>query len=74
MRDLFGEEREPSGTAEVELLMRVVGETERAWQLVSKAKGGDRKWAPKSLVSRAEPPDEDVFTMPRWIAKERGWL
>ena len=31
-------------------------------------------WAPKSELMRGEGHQEGLFTMPRWVARERGWL
>ena len=73
-RDLFGERRGEDDGGDVELLMTVTVETSRAWALVSKTKGGSARWVPKSMVRRSAAPHEDVFTMPRFMARERGWL
>lgn len=49
--------------------------TDKAWHLaplgVSSAKAA---FAPRSLVTRGEGPQASSFSMPKWIAKENGWL
>jgi hypothetical protein len=68
-------ERDTTARGDVELLMVVARESGKAWLLRPAGRNDlEPKWAPKSALTRAEPPDDDVFTMPKWIAKERGWL
>lgn len=74
--DLFealgGEAADPGAMVDVVLVHE--GESAKAWLLRRSGAPGGAKWAPKSLVRRAEPPHQDVFEMPRWVAAERGWL
>ena len=75
--DLFGRPATPPrDTTPVTLPMRAIGPgTDKAWFLaplgVSSAKAG---FAPRSEVVRGQGPAEGQFTMPRWLARERGWL
>lgn len=73
-RQLFGRPPDPpKDRTPVRLPMHYVDQTEKAWLL----RPGPRepaKWAPKSEVRRGEGPEENLFTMPRWVARERGWL
>lgn len=51
-----------------DLAAELHGETERAWQLHD----GDRtEWVPKSQVERN---DDGTWTMPLWLAKEKGFV
>lgn len=57
----------------VTLPLREVGKgTEDAWFLAMH--GGGPKWAARRLVTRGEGPQASHFTMPRWLARENGWL
>lgn len=60
----------------VELPMTVIGEgTDKAWLLAPLGAGsGKAAFAPRSLVKRAPEPRSQFFTMPRYVAAERGWL
>lgn len=75
MRDLFGEEVEAvDDGAPVTVPLVLHRETARAWLL---AEGRDRRegrWVPRSEVTRGEGRDENQWTMPRWMAVDRGWL
>lgn len=46
----------------------VKGETEKAWRL---SDGGRSEWVPKSQV---EDNGDGTFTMPMWLAKEKGFV
>lgn len=75
-RDLFGEEmaRPPPRVGEVELALVLHDESPKAWLL---ADGIDRRtaqWTPKSQVKRGEGRDANVWTVPAWLARDRGWL
>lgn len=56
----------------VTVQLSYVRETKDAWLLRrgSLAAG----WAPKSEVTRGEGDRENFWTMPRWVAAERGWV
>lgn len=75
-RDLFGLDPPVRLTkpGEVAIAMVLHGETASAWLL---AQGQDRRdalWAPKSECRRGEGRDENVWTMPAWLAVDRGWM
>lgn len=56
-------------------LVEVSSGTAAAWHLAPMGRRTDTaKFAPRSLVSRGEGEHQQLFTMPRWIASERGWL
>lgn len=63
----------PRDRSPVRVPLVCVSETKDAWLLRPDAKAG-AKWAPKSEVARGEGLEANLFTMPRWIAAERGWL
>jgi|GEM_PF-1264048 len=75
--DLFGQPRTPPrDTTPVTLAMQVVGPgTDKAWFLRPRgvAKGAPG-FAPRSECRPGVGPSENLFTMPRWLARERGWL
>jgi len=74
-RDLFGFDAtaEPSkGSVSVALVLHE--QSEAAWLLGETADRRDAKWAPKSQAKRGEGRDENVWTMPAWLASDRGWL
>jgi len=49
--------------------------TGAAWHLTPKGRGSRlAAFAPRSLVARGAGDKQQFFTMPRWIASERGWL
>ena len=51
----------------VDIEAKLIGESAAAYRIDD----GERKeWVPKSLVER----DGDTFTMPRWIADEKGLI
>lgn len=60
----------------VTLPMREVQKgTGSAWHLAPLGVGsGKAAFVPRSICSRGEGPLASQFTMPRWAAKERGWL
>lgn len=56
------------GSDLVDISAEVQGETDKAWRLYD----GDRaEWVPKS---QAERNDDGTFTMPEWLAKEKGFI
>ncbi|MFZ5719217.1 MAG: hypothetical protein ACOY5Y_07085 [Pseudomonadota bacterium] len=65
----------PKDATPVTLPLEPVGEgTADAWLLrPAGARGAAPKWAPRSLVTRGEGPEAGLFTMPKWVAVERGW-
>ncbi len=75
MRDLFGETPRPEPKAgEVALSMVLHGQTDKAWLLAETLYRRDARWAPKSHARRGEGRDENIWTMPTWLAQERGWM
>jgi hypothetical protein len=76
-RDLFGRPPPPRrDETPVSIPMREVSAgTRDAWHLTPAGRQSDlAKFAPRSLVTRGEGVSASMFTMPRWIASERGWL
>ena len=76
MPDLFGfddsGEGDPKGAVSLALVLH--DQTAKAWLLAETLDRRDAKWAPKSEVRRGEGRDENVWTMPRWLARDRGWV
>ena len=73
--DLFGKPAKPvRDVTPVSLPMRVAAQTDDAWLLVIDGQKGGAKWVPKSRVTRGEGLEENLFTMARFVAAERGWL
>lgn len=76
--DLFGGVAQPPRRDEtlVVIPMREVAPaTDKAWFLApigtsSRLSG----WVGKTLATRGKGDREQFFTMPRWVAAERGWL
>lgn len=74
-RDLFGETPRPAPKAgEIALAMVLHGQTDKAWLLAETNDRRAAQWAPKSHVKRGEGRDENIWTMPTWLAQERGWM
>lgn len=74
-RDLFGEvPADEARPGDVSLSLVLHDERPASWLLAESIDRRDAKWAPKSEVKRGEGRDENVWTMPRWLARDRGWL
>lgn len=74
-RDLFGEvPADEARPGDVSLSLVLHDQSPAAWLLAEGIDRRDAKWAPKSEVKRGEGRDENVWTMPRWLARDRGWL
>lgn len=72
--DLFGFDRvEGPPKGEVALSLVLHDQSAAAWLLAETNDRRDAKWAPKSKVKRGEGRDENVWTMPAWLAADRGW-
>lgn len=74
-RDLFGfeaPEAAPEGSASVALVLH--DQTEKAWLLGESLDCREAQWTPKSQAKRGEGRDENVWTMPTWLARDRGWV
>jgi hypothetical protein len=52
----------------VDIAAEIHGETDKAWQLYD---GTTTAWVPKSQV---EDNNDGTFTMPEWLAKEKGFI
>jgi hypothetical protein len=52
----------------IDIAAEIRGETEKAWRLFD---GKTTEWLPKSQV---EQNDDGTFTMPEWLARERGFI
>lgn len=52
----------------VDIAATIRGETEKAWRLFDGAK---TEWVPKSQV---ENNGDGTFTMPEWLAKDKGFI
>ena len=51
-----------------DLAAEVKGETDKAWRLFD---GTKTEWVPKSQV---EANGDGTFTMPEWLAKDKGFI
>lgn len=51
-----------------DLSAEIKGETDRAWRL---SDGITTEWVPKSQVEKN---GDGTFTMPEWLAKEKGFI
>jgi hypothetical protein len=73
--DLFGHDppqRQAGG--EVQLAMVLHGETAAAWLLAETMDRREARWVPKSECRRGEGRDENIWTLPTWMARDRGWV
>lgn len=74
-RDLFGEETRPvAAGGEVSLALVFHRDSGAAVLLSETGRELDAQWAPLSQVSRGEGPEANVWTMPIWLARDRGWM
>lgn len=74
-RDLFGQDPPPEPRAgEVSVSLVLHRESDRGWLLADGRDVRDARWAPKSEVRRGDGRDENIWTMPAWLARDRGWL
>jgi hypothetical protein len=74
-RDLFGEAPRPGPKAgEIALALVLHDQTDKAWLLAENNDRREAQWAPKSQAKRGEGRDENIWTMPTWLAQERGWM
>jgi hypothetical protein len=75
MGDLFGHEPaqpRPDGTVALSLTLHRT--SAKAWLLSATGRAVDAAWAPFSEATRGEGRDENVWTMPVWLARDRGWV
>jgi hypothetical protein len=52
----------------IDIAAVVRAETDRAWRL---SDGARTEWVPKSQVEKN---DDGTFTMPEWLAKDKGFI
>ena len=52
----------------VEIAAELLFETDRAYRLDA---GGSMEWVPKSQVQQN---DDGTFTMPEWLAQDKGFI
>lgn len=52
----------------IDISAEVKGETDKAWRLYD---GARTEWVPKS---QAEQNQDGTFTMPEWLAKDKGFI
>lgn len=76
-RDLFGfdarsGDRQPGSEVDLSLVLHREGAS--AWLLGEGLDARDAQWVPKSQVRRGEGRDENVWSMPAWLARNRGWI
>lgn len=73
-RDLFGElpvAADASGSVALAVVLH--DQSDAAWLLGQTIDRREAKWVPKSKARRGEGRDENVWTMPAWMAADRGW-
>lgn len=76
-RQLFGAAPvEARDETPVTLPMREISAgTDKAWHLAPLGvSSGKAAFAARSLVTRGQGDRASLFTMPKWLARERGWL
>jgi len=56
------------GSEVIDIAATIVAETEKAWRLFD---GTKKEWVPKSQV---EQNPDGTFTMPEWLAKDKGFI
>lgn len=72
--DLFGFEAPPEDrSATVQLRLIVLDDRRLSW-LVTADPMKRGEFLPKSACSRGEGRDAEIFTVPRWMAREKGLL
>lgn len=52
----------------IDISAEIKGETDKAWKLFD---GQFTEWVPKSQVEKN---DNGTFTMPEWLAKDKGFI
>lgn len=74
--DLFGftPATAPPKAGEVALAMTLHDQSLDGWLLGETIDRRAAKWVPKSQCKRGEGRDENVWTMPIWLARDRGWM
>lgn len=75
MRDLFGETPDAGDDrGEIALALVLYDDRPKAWLLGQTDQRADAQWIPKSQVKRGEGRDENVWTVPVWLARDRDWV
>lgn len=64
----MGGSRDDTGLRLTDISAEIKCETDRAWRLFDGAK---TEWVPKSQVENNR---DGTFTMPEWLAKEKGFI
>ena len=64
----------PPSNLPVQVAFRLHHETDKAWLVSPPGNPAAAGWLPKSKASRGVGRDEYVWTMPDWMARDRGWL
>ncbi|MGH7021289.1 MAG: hypothetical protein ACREEY_15520 [Brevundimonas sp.] len=74
--DLFGHApaTAPPKQGDVALVMTLHDQSPDGWLLASGIDRREAKWVPRSQCKRGEGRDENVWTMPIWLARDRGWM
>lgn len=74
--DLFGHDppKRVSAGGQAALAMTLHGETSSAWLLAEGMDRREARWVPKSECRRGDGRDENVWTLPTWMARDRGWM
>ncbi len=73
MRGFRDEDRVEKSTL-TDLALHLHHETPDAWLLSDTGLRPDAKWLPKSQAERGSGRYETIWTMPEWIATDRGWV
>ena len=75
-RDLFGAvPRRPTARGgSIDITLHLHLDRDLSWLVSDTGDLADAKWLPKSQAQRGEGRDEFVWTMPEWIAVDRGWV
>jgi hypothetical protein len=76
--DLFGDAppplADPNGEIRLQLTNFDFRETPAAWFLSNTGNAAHGKFVPKSQVRRGVGPAINTYSLPRWLAREKGWL
>lgn len=75
MDDLFGPQKigRPCRDQNIELALVLHDERPKSWLLGETLDGRLAKWVPKSEARRGDGRDANIWTMPIWLARDRGW-
>lgn len=59
------------GNKLVDIRAMLRGETDKAYRIYD---GKRTEWVPKQFVERHDESTHSVFTMPEWLAQEKGFI